>query len=229
MTKILVVEDDNEMRLAIAKWLQAERHEVVSAGDGEEGLSLLQTDSFDLVVLDWDLPSMSGVDVSKKYRAGKGRAPILMLTGKESIADRVTGLDAGADDYLTKPFSLKELSARVRALLRRPPVVAADKLVVGDLTLDTVKYRLLKKGVEVQLMPRDFALLEFLMKNADMVFSVDALLARVWNNDSEATGDALRTSIKRLRRKLDDGEDESKSVLENIPRVGYRLRVPPSA
>jgi DNA-binding response OmpR family regulator len=152
--------------------------------------------------------------------------PILMLTGKDSMADKIAGLDVGADDYLTKPFSLKELSARVRALLRRPAVVVSNVLELGSLRLDTQKHRLTKDGAEIQLMPRDFALLEFFMRNPDIVFSSEALLNRVWNDESEAGSDALRTSIKRLRKKLDSGDNEADSVIENIPRVGYRFRLP---
>src|SRR5262249_55531986 len=140
-----------------------------------------------------------------------------------------TGLDSGADDYVTKPFSLKELSARIRALLRRPAAIVPNVVEVGNLSLDSTRYRVLKNGVEVQLMPRDFALLEFLMRHVDLVFSAEQLLLRVWENDSEASPEALRTAIKRLRKKLDDGDDEAESLIENIPRVGYRLRMPRSS
>jgi DNA-binding response OmpR family regulator len=225
MAKILVVEDDPQLAESITSWLSAEHHEPIVCDDGVIGLRRLQTEGFELAILDWELPGMTGIEICRRYRAGKGNLPVLMLTGRDSVADRITGLDVGADDYLTKPFSLKELCARVRALLRRPAPVLSNILEVGCLKLDTVKHRISKSGQDIQLMPRDFALLEFFMKNPDMVFSPEALLARVWSDDSDAGSEALRTSIKRIRKKIDDGDNESASMLENIPRVGYRLRI----
>jgi DNA-binding response OmpR family regulator len=224
--KLLLVEDDENMAATVLQWLRAERYEVTHSADGTEGFDLLKHGSFDVAILDYELPGITGVEICKQYRAGRGLVPILMLTGRSTVADRIDGLDAGADDYLTKPFSLKELSARIRALIRRPTNVAATVLTVGDIVLDPAKYRVTRGGAELQLLPRDFALLEFFMRNADMVFSADALLQRVWPDDNDVSPDALRSSIKRLRKKLDEGEDESKSVIENIPRVGYRLRNP---
>lgn len=224
--KILLIEDDPEIAKTIVSWLEDERYAVTHANRGDDGLALLKDGNYELAIIDWELPGLSGPEICRHYRQTKGTMPILVLTGKSMIADRVEGLDAGADDYLTKPFSLKELSARVRALLRRPATVLETVLQVGDLTLDPQKYRVMRKGVEVHLMPGDFALLEFFMRNVDMVFSAEALLKRVWSDDSEATPDSLRNSIKRLRNKLDTGHSEEESIIENIPRVGYRMRVP---
>jgi two-component system OmpR family response regulator len=226
MAKILLVEDDSEMFGTIISWLRGERYDVTHTIDGQDGLEHLSTGNFDLAVIDWQLPGLTGVEISRQYRARRGTTPIIMLTGKDAITDRIAGLDSGADDYLTKPFSLKELSARIRALLRRPSNVTSDVLQVGILSLDPARYRVLKRGVEVQLIPRDFALLEFFMRHPDVVYSTETLLQRVWDVDSEASPEALRTSIRRLRRELDDGTDEGTSIIENIPRVGYRLRVP---
>jgi DNA-binding response OmpR family regulator len=224
MTKLLLVEDDRQLVLTINRWLERELYEIVSAEEGRKGLELIKSNEFELAILDWDVPGISGLEICRQYRASGGHKPILILTGKQAVDDRITGLDSGADDYLTKPFSLKELSARVRALLRRPAATLNAVLQVGDLSLDPAKYQVLKRGVEVQLMKRDFALLEFFMRHPDSVFSAEALLQRVWETDSEATGEALRTAIKRLRQKLDDNSEESNSIIENIPRVGYRLR-----
>lgn len=224
MARILLVEDDRDQATTIDEWLTAEHHNVVIAYDGEEGAYRIDNDVFDVIILDWDLPKMTGIDILKRYRIKKGSTPVIMLTGKGTIADRESGLDGGADDYLTKPFSLRELSARIRALLRRPGEVKSNVLTARNLILDPVKHSVTKNGEEVMLLPRDFALLEFFMRNLDVVFSTDALIQRVWEDDSDVTSDALRTAIKRLRKKLDDGDDESKSVIENIPRVGYRMR-----
>ncbi len=224
MAKILLIEDDLELTATTTSWLEAERHEVSHTANGIDGLSRLKNEEYDVAIVDWDLPNLSGLEICKQYRAGKGSVPIIMLTGKGAIDDRTTGLDSGADDYLIKPFSLKELSARIRSLLRRPTNIAPTLIEVGRLSLDTAKYQVLKDGNEVQLMPRDFALLEFLMRNPGTVYSAEMLLRKVWENDSEASPDALRTSIKRLRKKLDDGDSEDDSFIQNIPRVGYKLR-----
>ena len=226
MAKILLVEDDLEMAETISNWLKSEHYEVIHCDNGTDASDRLSAQTFDLGIFDWELPGMTGIELCRKFRSSKGTMPVLMLTGKDSTADKITGLDVGADDYMAKPFSLKELSARVRALLRRPSAVVSNVLELGALRLDTQKHRLTKDGAEVQLMPRDFALLEFFMRNPDIVFSSEALLNRVWNDDSDAGSDALRTSIKRLRKKLDSGENESDSIIENIPRVGYRFRLP---
>lgn len=224
--KILLVEDDQETADTIISWLRSERYELTHVLNGLDGEAMLLSGGFDMAILDWHLPGKEGVEILKSYRAKRGTCPVLVLTGKAQIDDRVVGLDAGADDYLTKPFSLKELSARVRALLRRPSDVFPETLTVGILALDPVKYRVTKRNVEVQLMPREFALLEFFMRNPDVPFSGEALLKRVWSDDSEATNSALRNSIKRLRQKIDDGDSENDSLIQNIPSVGYRLRVP---
>ena len=148
-----------------------------------------------------------------------------MLTGKGKVEDKEEGLDAGADDYLTKPFNMRELTARIRALLRRSPTPAGQSLKVGELELDPQKRLLRKSGVAVHVVPKDFAVLEFLMRYPGEVFSAEALLQRVWSFDSEASTDAVRTSIKRLRKALDDGSDEKNSCIENVRTLGYRLRI----
>jgi len=190
--------------------------------DGAEGLECLRISSYDVVILDWGLPSIDGLQVLKTFRAEKGVTPVLMLTGKSAVEEKTTGLDVGADDYLTKPFNMKELCSRVRALLRRATPNLSDILRVGDLECNPAMHRITKGGVEIRLGRRDFALLEFLMRHADRVFSASALIERVWHSESEVTPDAIKTCIKRLRQQLDGGKEDS--MIENIPRVGYRLR-----
>lgn len=224
MAKILIVDDDKELASMLESWLVGEHHVVETLYDGIEASQQLRVAQYDVIVLDWDLPGMSGMEICKQFRAQNGATPIIMLTGKSAISDKEVGLDAGADDYLTKPFNVKELAARLRALLRRPAQVVNELLRARDIELDAAKYRVTKGGKQVHLVPKDFALLEFLMRHPDQVFSSDALLQRVWQSDSEATSEAIRTSIKRIRQKLDEGDDVSKSLIENIPKVGYRLR-----
>lgn len=224
MAKILVVDDDKELASMVQSWLESEHHVVETIHDGAEALMQLGVTQYDVIVLDWDLPGLPGVEVCKRFRSQRGTTPIIMLTGKKSIEEKESGLDSGADDYLTKPFNVKELTARLRAILRRPQAMVNELLQVGDIVLDSSKYRVTKAGKEIHLVPKDFALLEFFMRHPDQVFSTDAILQRVWHSDSESTSDAIRTSVKRIRQKLDDGSDDSKSIIENIPKVGYRLR-----
>jgi two-component system, OmpR family, response regulator len=176
---------------------------------------------YDVIVLDWDLPGATGVEICTSFRAKGGNTPIIMLTGKSTLRDKEEGLDSGADDYLTKPFHIKELSARIRALLRRPLSVTGNTLKVGDITLCPISYKVTKAEQEVQLLPREFALLEFLMRHPGQVFGAEALLDRVWNSDSEASPDALRTCMKRLRKKIESPEGDS--IIKTVHGVGYKL------
>lgn len=224
MPQILFVEDDKDLSAVVNEWLTADGYTVEVAHDGLTGWEFLRQYNYDVVILDWNLPGLSGPAMCGRYRAAGGVAPVIMLTAKSQITEKVEGFDSGVDDYLTKPFNLKELSARLRALLRRPQAVVTNTITNGYLELDVVKRRITKGGVEIHLLPRDFELLEFMMRHLDEVFSSEALLQRIWGSDAEATSDALRTSIKRLRQKLDVGDSDAQSFIENIPRVGYRLR-----
>ncbi|HNB23768.1 MAG TPA: response regulator transcription factor [Candidatus Melainabacteria bacterium] len=220
MAKILLVEDDSDLVFTVSEFLKSEQHSVEYFTDGREGLDRLLCCTYDLIILDWSLPGLSGMNILQEFRARGGKTPILFLTARSTINDKESGLDAGADDYLTKPFDLRELSARLRALLRRPQVVTANTLKVKDLVLDPATRKVSKRGVEIHLLPIDFALLEFFMRHPDQIFSNNALLERVWHSESDATGEALRSALKRIRYKIDDSEC---AIIENIPRVGYRM------
>ncbi len=224
MVKILVVEDDPEFAMTLVDGLNLERFTVEHSPNGSDSLELLRVAEYDMIILDWNLPGLSGIEVLKQYRAKGGKTPVLMLTGKSDVEDKERGLDTGADDYLTKPFHMRELVARVRALLRRGSVQPSNMLSVRNITLDPAKHRVTKGGAEVHILPTDFALLEFLMRNRDDIFSAETLISRVWHNDSEASAEGLRSSIRRIRKALDDSEDLSQSIIQNIARVGYRLR-----
>jgi len=225
VSKILLVEDDKDLSLTISKWLEQQNYSVDTAFDGTEGYEYLKRGRYEVVILDWQLPGMTGVELAKKFRAEGGATAILMLTGKGRVEEKEEGLDAGADDYLTKPFNMRELTARIRALLRRSPTQVGECLKVGEIELDPQKRLLRKSGAAIHVVPKDFAVLEFLMRYPGEVFSAEALLQRVWSFDSEASTDAVRTSIKRLRKALDDGADEKNSCIENVRTLGYRLRV----
>lgn len=225
MAKILLVEDEPDFSTLISEWLKASDHHVIDAvPKGEEALDLLRFYKFDLIILDWMLPGMSGLEVCKAFRSTGGTTPVLMLTAKKHVDEKEAGLDAGADDYLTKPFELKELSARIRALLRRPVAFSGTVLKAGDVTMDTASYKVTRSGEDIQLLPKEFALLEFLMRHQNQVFSPEALLDRVWTSDSEASPETIRTYIKRLRKKID--QEGKPSILSTVHGVGYKLDTP---
>lgn len=224
MPKILLIEDDRDMATTILDALAQERHVVETAHDGLLGEDLLKTGDFDCVVLDWDLPGKPGIEILKAHRARGKRTPIIMLTGKGMMTNKEEGFDSGADDYLTKPFDVRELVVRIRALLRRGSELPSNTIIVNDLELDPVKYKLKKNGAEVHLTPKDFALLEFLMRNPDHVFSVQTILSRVFSYDSTGSAEGLRAAIRRIRKVIDATDDPTESMIENVARVGYRLR-----
>ncbi len=224
MAKILVVEDDVDFALTVEHALTSANHTVEMAHDGGSAMEFLRQGQYDIIILDWQLPDIEGIEVLAKFRARGGSTPVLMLTGKSQIRDKEVGLDGGADDYLTKPFDTRELVARIRALLRRQTVAPSSNLSLHDVALDPIKHRLTKGGKDVHLQPRDFALLEFLMRHPDEIFSTEALLTRVWHQDSEASSAGLRAAIVRIRKVIDDDGEDSKSLIENVARVGYRMR-----
>lgn len=227
MAKILFVEDDLDAAKVVIGALEHEHHRVEHSTDGLDALERLLCCEYDLAVLDWNVPGKSGIELARDFRNKGGRTPILMLTGNAQASQKVSGLDAGADDYLTKPFDIEELRARVRALLRRGArSQQSNELKVGELVLDPATMTVTYRGADVAVVRKEFQLLEFLMRHPNMVFSPDAILKRVWTIDEEASAETIRTYIKNLRRKLDvDGEP---SMIENIRGIGYKL-VPPKS
>jgi DNA-binding response OmpR family regulator len=221
MAKILLVEDDRNMSGTVEDWLKTLQYEVDVAYDGADGLERLLFYQYDAVILDWNLPKLSGLQVCQEYRSKGGKTPILMLTGKDAIEDKEVGLDSGADDYLTKPFHLREMTARIKALLRRPTVVVADTIKMCGIELDCKARIVSRDGIDLNLAPLEYKLLEFLMRNPNEVFASEALLNRVWPNDSDASNETVRTCIKKLRKKID--LEGSESIIINLPGVGYRL------
>lgn len=221
VAKILIVEDDESLSRMVSEWLVGEHHHVECSFDGVDALEKLQYYDFDMIILDLNLPSMSGIKILKEFRASGKRTPVLILTGQDKVEDKELGLDTGADDYLTKPFHMKELSARVRAVLRRPSSYAGDKLTAGGLELTPGTHSVRVNGNEISLLPKEFALLEFFMRHPDQVFSADALLNRVWASASDSSIDALTTCVKRLRKKID--VDGSPSFIKTVHGVGYKL------
>ena len=221
MAKVLIVEDEPDLSDPIRAFLTHEHHLVEVVDNGLEALERLRFYKFDVIILDWMLPGLQGVEVCKQYRASGGSTPILMLTARRQTQEKVLALDAGADDYLTKPFDVYEVSARVRALLRRPAAVSSNLLKVRNIVLETSTFRVTRNDEEVQLLPKECALLEFLMRHPNQVFSAEALLDRVWASDSEASPETIRTYVKRLRQKIDTNGQPS--IISTVHGVGYKL------
>ena len=224
MAKILLVEDDLEMCEVVSDWLTDEHYTVDVVNTGTDAVERLRFDKYDVLIFDWQLPDLTGIEVCKRFRSKGGKTPVLMLTGKSEIVDKETGLDAGADDYLTKPFHPRELSARVRALLRRSGEVKQNVLNCGDIELDPQGFKVTKAGQEVALLPKEFALLEFFLRHPNQVFSPEALLDRVWSAESEASPDTIRVHITKLRGKID--KEGQQSIIKTIHRQGYKLETP---
>ena len=223
MAKIYIIEDDEELSDTLKDCLVSERHVVEQAYSGGEGLDHLRHYNYDLIILDWDLPQLTGLQLCTEFRHRGGNTPILFLTGLQDIAYKEKGFDAGCDDYLTKPFNLSELTRRVKALLRRPPAIVNENgLLTGrHLTLNPISTKVTASGREVRLNPKEYALLEFFMRYPGQVFSAEALLDRVWKSTSESSTEAITTAVKRLRKKLDiEGEP---SLITTVHRVGYRF------
>jgi DNA-binding response OmpR family regulator len=221
MAQILLVEDDESFGQGLFEWLQFEKNDVEWRKDGESGLDAMQKGQFEMIILDIEMPKMNGFEVCKRYRDGGGTTPIIMLTGKDATLDKVSGLDCGADDYLTKPFHPRELSARLKALSRRPAHIVPNILAAGLVKVDTQLKQVFRDGKEVKLQRMEFAVLEFLMKNSGKVFSPNDLLNAVWTAESERSPETIRTCIKKIRDKIDvDGKE---SIIQNVHGVGYKI------
>jgi len=222
--RILVVEDQESLANRIKDVLKGERYHVELAFDGETGLEKTLIEEFDLVILDILLPGMNGVDVMKEIRGAGSKVPVLMLTARDKVQDKVTGLDAGADDYLTKPFAIPELLARIRSLLRRESGATSSILSAGDLTVDTNNREVTLGGELVSLTPKEFSILEFLLYNKDRVLSRLSIAEHAWgdNFDLFSMTNFVDVHVKNLRKKIrDDGEDK---IIQTVRGVGYIIK-----
>ncbi|MBP9093916.1 response regulator transcription factor [bacterium] len=221
MAKILIVEDEADLAELVKNWLVKDHHLVEITDDGLEALIRMETNNYDVVILDIMLPSVNGMEICKRYRKSGGSAGIIMVTAKGHVDDKETGLDSGADDYMTKPFQLKELAARVRAVLRRNHGQAQDVMRFRDLEIDVNEFKVLKGGHEVHLLPKEFRLFEFFLRHPHQVFSAEDILSSVWESDTEALLDTVRGHITRVRKKLDTAG--TPSVIATVYGVGYKL------
>jgi DNA-binding response OmpR family regulator len=221
--KILVVEDQEKLAKSIKEGLEQHGYAVDTVGDGKQALSLLEYGyyNYDLVILDVMLPSVGGIVICSTLRSKNIVIPVLMLTAKDTIDDRVDGLDAGADDYLVKPFDFKELVARIRALLRRPKETVHMELIVGDIVLNTVTRKVTKRNIEVPLTVKEYAILEYCMRHTNQVLTRDQIMAHVWDHAFDSFSNVIDVHIKNLRKKL---QNNNEILLETIHGVGYQLK-----
>lgn len=203
--RILLVEDDPRVASFIRRGLREEQFTVDVAKDAEQAQDIAQSNDFDLVILDWLLPKGSGIEVLRSLRAERNAVPVLMLTAKDELLDKVQGFEAGADDYLTKPFGFAELLARVRALLRRRGDLIETALRAGDLEMDTLRHRIMRNGQEIALTLREHGLLEYLLRHKDEVVTRTQLAEHVWEHDFDPLSNVIDVQVARLRRKVDDG------------------------
>jgi DNA-binding response OmpR family regulator len=219
---ILVIEDERRLAAVLRRVLTEERHMVDVAYDGDSGLDLASSDTYDLIVLDLMLPGMDGLDICRTVRDAHVQTPILMLTARGTVDDRVAGFNAGADDYLVKPFAMQELLARVAALLRRgKPQEPVAQLHVGDLTLDLGRHEACLNGQVIELTAKEFALLEYLMRHAGQVLTRAQIIDHVWRYDSDAVSNVVDIYVHYLREKID--RDRSVPLIRTVRGVGYRI------
>jgi heavy metal response regulator len=217
--RVLIVEDEEKVSRFIVRGLTAESFAVDSAADGRSGLELATTYNYDLIILDLMLPVLSGTEVLRRIRRADQRVPILMLTAKDAVSDKVEHLEAGADDYLTKPFAFAELIARVKALLRRGAVDRPNILRVADLELDRLAQQVRRGNRRIELTAKEYALLEYLMTNAGRVLSRTMIIDHVWDQSFDGATNIVDVYVRHLRGKVDDGND--KKLIRTVRGMGY--------
>ena len=221
--RVLIIEDEYKIANSIKKGLEQEGFAVDAIYDGTQGYDMASGEEYDAIVLDIMLPGMDGVTICKKLREEKNFTPILMLTAKGAISDKVDGLNSGADDYLVKPFAYEELLARVRALIRRPQDLSLTKLKVSDLELDPTIYEVRRGKANISLSRKEFALLEYLMRNGGKIITKDQIIAHVWDYDSDILPNTVEVYIGYLRNKVDKAFPKSKPLIHTVRGFGYRI------
>lgn len=222
--RVLVVEDDAKLLESIRKGLKESGFGADGAADGREGLRRILEDDYDAVILDLMLPGLSGLDVLRELRSRHRATPVLVLSARSSVEDRVQGLDLGADDYLAKPFSFRELLARLRAITRRPAVEPATVLSAGDLTVDTVRHEARRAGQLLDLTAKEFSLLEYLTRRKGVVLTRAMILDHVWDLDYDGGSNLVEVYVNYLRKKVDAGHDVK--LIQTVRGSGYVLREP---
>lgn len=219
MAKILLVDDDLFLCKTVSVLLKHDNHIVESVHNANEAMNRIEFEHYDLIILDWDLPDMEGVEILKKYRHSGGMKPVLMLTGKNATENKVISLDAGADDYISKPFDDLEFLARVRALARRQPITQVTRLRYNNIELDPANDAVFIDGEEKEFYPKEFALLKLFISNQGSKFSPQTILERLWSSESETTANSIKTYLARLRQRLNNYG--ARIEIKNTKKVGY--------
>lgn len=221
--RILVVEDEHKIANSIKKGLEQEKYAVDLAFDGIKGYDLASTEDYDTIILDLMLPGMDGLEICKNLRKDNIHTPILILTAKGQIQEKVEGLDSGADDYLTKPFSFEELLARIRAIGRRPQNTLSPILQVEDLTLDTKSYQVKRGKKLINLSNKEFSLLEYLMRHKNQILTKEKIISHVWNYEADILPNTVEVYIKNLRNKIDIPFPKNKTLIKTKRGFGYKI------
>jgi DNA-binding response OmpR family regulator len=221
--RILVVEDEHKIANSIKQGLEQEHYAADVAYDGESGYDLASSEEYDLLILDLMLPGMDGLTITRKLRAEKNQTPILILTAKGELENKVEGLDTGSDDYVTKPFAFTELLARVRALTRRPKNTKGSILTVQDLSLDTISYKVKRSEKEVHLSSKEFALLEYLMRHSGQILHKDQIINHVWNYDADILPNTVEVYIGYLRSKIEKPFPDKPQLIITARGFGYKI------
>jgi DNA-binding response OmpR family regulator len=222
--RILVVEDNHRLNSSLQMNLAHEGYSVDTAYDGQEGQDIAELTPYDLIILDILLPKKDGLEVCRELRRRRIHTPILLLTARDSVDDRVRGLDCGADDYLVKPFAMRELLARLRALLRRKHPYTNGRLEMGDLVVDPITHTVEREGRSIDLTPKEFALLEYFMYHPNQVVTREMIEQHIWNYDFECSSNVIDVYVRRLRRKIDHPFEVK--LLTTIRGIGYQLASP---
>jgi DNA-binding response OmpR family regulator len=221
--KILIIEDDHKIASALKRGLEQENFTVDNAYDGPSGYELATSDEYAAIILDIMLPELNGYEVCKKLRAESIHTPILMLTAKSELENKIEGLNIGADDYLTKPFAFEELLARVKALTRRPNNILESKLSYEDLTLDTNNFKVMRGDTEIHLTKKEYSILEFLLRNKENIVTKDQLINRLWDYDSDILPNTIEQYISYLRNKIDRNFKSKPALIRTIRGFGYKI------
>jgi len=221
--RILVVEDEHRIANTIKKGLEQERYAVDTAYTGNDGFDLASTEDYDLIILDLMLPEMDGLEICRELRKKQIHTPILILTAKGQTQDKVAGLDLGADDYLTKPFSFEELLARIRALARRPRKSLDSILKVEDLQLDTHTFEVKRSDKQIQISSKEFSLLEYLMRHTHQTLTKEQIISHVWDYDADILPNTVEVYIKNLRNKIDNPFKNKKPLIHTVRGFGYKI------
>lgn len=224
--RILIVEDEHKIANSIKKGLEQESYAVDVAYDGQEGYDLTVSEDYDLIILDLLLPNMSGIEICSKLREKQIHTAIIMLTAKGQISDKVTGLDAGADDYLTKPFAFEELLARIRALIRRPKNSTGTTLNIENLTLNTTNYEVRRGSKLIKLSSKEYALLEYLMRHPNQVLTKEQIISHIWDYDADVLPNTIEVYIGYLRNKIDRPYSDKPALIQTVRGFGYKLSLP---